>query len=243
MLTFDAAQSQKGVDIQKFMSSDDDRARFREAFSSSGQETTSGVDSVTVFMGDGNGSKIRCEVVGVAFESLGNTKSYVMGIRESSDFKSGPIGELGKMRLQPIKQVMFEGTPSRHESKSLREHPDEIDAYLGDQHSRPQISTPTLGTRCLAVPHLLETPLEARQCTLLQMMLSWNTSTSRTACCAFHACLPAVKRTLESLKRAPCQPNFYAADVDQCRECALLDSLDDEDRCTSCGCSNGRMCL
>eukprot|EP00928_Gymnodinium_smaydae_P078818 TRINITY_DN6288_c0_g4_i1.p1 TRINITY_DN6288_c0_g4~~TRINITY_DN6288_c0_g4_i1.p1 ORF type:complete len:529 (-),score=40.84 TRINITY_DN6288_c0_g4_i1:441-2027(-) len=236
ILKFDKSLSTNETDIQRFMNSDHDRALFRDAFSNICTEKTSRVDSVNVFMRDGNGSKVRFEMVGVAFANLDGATSYVVGIREQSGFESDPIGKLGQMRIRCAKKPLFNGTPSTQESMY-------VGNYLPDLQSRLPMAPPTLATRCLAVPRGVETPLEVRQVTLLQTISSWNVSTSRTTCCALHACLPAVKLTLESLARFPCQPGFYDADVEQCRKCSLLDSFDDENRCTSCGSCNERICL
>eukprot|EP00928_Gymnodinium_smaydae_P006034 TRINITY_DN12099_c0_g1_i1.p1 TRINITY_DN12099_c0_g1~~TRINITY_DN12099_c0_g1_i1.p1 ORF type:complete len:539 (-),score=69.19 TRINITY_DN12099_c0_g1_i1:424-2040(-) len=240
MLSLDASGSMMSMDIQQLMTSDSDRADFRDAFSSNGAEPASKVSSVNVCMRDGNGSDLQFEFVGVVFSDLDDTNRYLMGVREFSDADSVPVGALGQMHVKSAKKRLYKGTPPTHVSESFAGDLQEIDEDEGDDRSDSSIGIPILATRCLAVPDRLVTPLHTKIRSLIRVIASWNIRTHRAACCSFHACLPEIKLVLEKLARAPCQPDFHDVWSDQCRKCAMLNSLDDDNKCASCGFVNER---
>mmetsp|Transcript_28924 Transcript_28924/g.65445 ORF Transcript_28924/g.65445 Transcript_28924/m.65445 type:complete len:598 (+) Transcript_28924:68-1861(+) len=85
----------------------------------------------------------------------------------------------------------------------------------------------------LSLPHLLETSRQAKDVSILQVLVMWNIRLHWQSCCPLHAAVAELDRTKQRLERWSCRPSFQPVGTDQCRRCGYLDVLEDAD--SACG--------
>eukprot|EP00928_Gymnodinium_smaydae_P021909 TRINITY_DN18584_c0_g2_i1.p1 TRINITY_DN18584_c0_g2~~TRINITY_DN18584_c0_g2_i1.p1 ORF type:complete len:530 (-),score=64.95 TRINITY_DN18584_c0_g2_i1:79-1668(-) len=227
MLMLEPNQSVRGVPLERYMVSDDDKERFQHQLTTSRPSSVcpeSVVRCFNVALRDSDGNSISVEFFSVVFESLNKETHYILGIRELSDSRFAPLqgnlasgvtsddlvnAQLNQARMACVSESLASSSvPSRASSRG-----------------RPR----------RILPHLRETSESAKIATLIHLIGSWNVQLQRTSCCSMHAGWSDVKSTLKRIQKLPCMRNLHIRTMQSCRTCGVLDCFDHEASCRACG--------
>eukprot|EP00928_Gymnodinium_smaydae_P040360 TRINITY_DN27378_c0_g3_i1.p1 TRINITY_DN27378_c0_g3~~TRINITY_DN27378_c0_g3_i1.p1 ORF type:complete len:553 (+),score=94.02 TRINITY_DN27378_c0_g3_i1:57-1715(+) len=263
-LMLEPTQIFTGMKLLDFMPFQEDKDRFEILFEESSPACSSSVLRLHVHLQDGSGSNPQYELFGVPLAGLHEEQPehgrqdtrFLLGIRRVGDaefaapeqYPNAPKVKTSRSRSSGARVLgkrvaqTYHGTGPSSEEGSIREHKPS-GAEIDDSASDVSDSSRGGHDITLALPHLRATTRVAKVRTLIELIASWNTKAVRKPCCTFHAALPEVKKVLDMLAVAPCRPTTHADVVSQCRECALLNTLDEDFDCTSCGAKNVKVAL
>eukprot|EP00928_Gymnodinium_smaydae_P064824 TRINITY_DN48080_c0_g1_i1.p1 TRINITY_DN48080_c0_g1~~TRINITY_DN48080_c0_g1_i1.p1 ORF type:complete len:550 (-),score=61.63 TRINITY_DN48080_c0_g1_i1:140-1696(-) len=238
MLMLDTTRPIRGVNIQEFMSFQEDKNKFRQQFNCKSSDqagaTSPVVSRLNVRMRDGLGNNVCFEVFGVAVATFCTSASYWIGMRECSDIQLLPPSDPLPMQSPRVpslaKDAPRRGTSATTLGNSLTFPPSSIRSTDDLACSRPVSSW----SGFLAVPQMPETKQHAKVESLRRLIASWNFDASRKACCTLHACVPEVKMALDSLSMQPCVPTLHASATGQCVNCGLIRNFGEDGACTLC---------
>eukprot|EP00928_Gymnodinium_smaydae_P093123 TRINITY_DN7714_c0_g1_i1.p1 TRINITY_DN7714_c0_g1~~TRINITY_DN7714_c0_g1_i1.p1 ORF type:complete len:564 (-),score=77.80 TRINITY_DN7714_c0_g1_i1:585-2276(-) len=250
MLMLNPNLSVKGLKLDSYIPSEEDKTRLRQQLAdSSSSDNDSAVRCFNVTIRDSDGNNIDVEMFSVAFETLGRSRRYMLGIREFSDVR---------VRLAPLEKVELgqrfswnapERASLRKKSKSRKRRGDadasgvgmsEVEGFAveySDTYSSPD--TASASNRPAAVdalaslpPPLKESSERTRLATTIALIESLSMASTK-GCRATHAGLREAKGVLESVQRM--QANLWTEGDEQCIACGSLDCFDSGEACNICG--------
>jgi len=251
MLTLDPNLSAKGVALQQFMPSEEDRTRFERMLRScgiAGEGMEPGVLHVTLRAS--GGTLLNVEIFYVRFYALGDRRRYFVGFREFSDEQPAQLAELGGQ--QPIaalgvvigrsqrssrrdgdhrdnKGSNRRGTPPAAPAAATLAHAVDAAAENASVASDSSGESSVVRPMKLLIPGCAITSSAAREFSLLMAIRTWNSPVLPFQCCPLHSALRELRASMRSLERSKCRPHFAPTADAQCEHCGILSLADDAD--------------
>eukprot|EP00928_Gymnodinium_smaydae_P021748 TRINITY_DN1851_c0_g2_i1.p1 TRINITY_DN1851_c0_g2~~TRINITY_DN1851_c0_g2_i1.p1 ORF type:complete len:543 (+),score=36.38 TRINITY_DN1851_c0_g2_i1:45-1673(+) len=245
MIMFDSTRSLEGVSIEQYIPLEADRQRFRHQFTIESNKGAHGVVCMNVNLRDCSGHQVCVEMFGIAFKGLDVSDRYILGMRECADLHLAPVRrKYSRPHESNEQQTVAEssttpqegGLPLAQGTPAVRGRSEPAQEMCAN--SCPSSRSNRSNKAVLAIPSMLETPLEVKYETLIALLATWNVRVARCDCCPLHASLNDLKALTSRLKKGKCQQQFYAYVKDQCTSCGVLDSLIVGNECTHCGSCN-----
>lgn len=257
LMMLDPNQTSKGMKLQEFMTTDEDKHLFEDRLLSSSMGMAPLAGALHVQVRDRRGSTIGVQVFHVQFKGIADTTRYLIGIREFVD-PTKPVARTPGTGARLIDRHASDlraanGTPSTNRSSSLGSHeaPGEGPAGEGPparaarrgsrfgNTSFPSSQSSRAQNVTLVIPQGCATTDFAKEASLLEALSLWNVQAPRVYCCPFHLATLEAERSVRKLKRKPCCKDFIGAVSGQCERCGALAEVDHKDPaggyCHLCG--------
>lgn len=230
IFTLEKDRSVQGWQLQDFMSSEEDQARFSDLLLSPMDDTLlTSARATHVRMRDSIGNIFSMDVFVIQFQGSEASPRYLVGVREVAD---EPV-----QALPPRRQSLAErgikhreaaatearGTPAR----TKRHHLNSTHSRVGNTASEDDSEAGTTMASSLSepgfliAPHLRPTSATAMADALISLISLWNVPASRM-CCPYHSATLQTGIVVKRLTGVQCIPGWQPVGSGQCRDCGIL---------------------